>query len=282
MELRLVSDPLMKYRMSPLLSFLTPSVPPLWRSTAASPQLRLLISKSPRCTSPNFHTTARQRADSSSTAADLDFLEDKPRPQPRQMFPTSSSQRRPTDDVIRNSVDSILGSTFPSNSPSANPAKRKPSEPVDESSAALIQNAYQNSVRNATKYYQEPARRMLFPPQEMTGPDGRQIVSRDASRILENTQKISKRAVRTVRSRPAVGRTIEVIPEKGVDFGRALRNLDISCSLNRVRLDSSRQRFHERPGLKRKRLKSERWRKMFKASFRATVRRVREMRRKGW
>lgn len=270
----------MKFRMSPLFSFLTPSIPPLWRSTTASPQLRLLMFKSPRCTSPNFHTTARQRAGSSSTAADLDFLEDKPRPQPRQMFPTSSSQRRPTDGVIENQLDSLFDSTFPT----PNPAKRKPSESVDESSATMIEIAYQDSIRkrDANKYYQEIAPKMQFPPLEMTGPDGRNIVSRDAYRTLENTQRTSKRAVRTVRSRPAVGRTIEVVPEKGVDFGRALRNLDISCSLNRVKLDLSRQRFHERPGMKRKRLKSERWRKMFKESFKATVMRVREMRRKGW
>ena len=110
-----------------------------------------------------------------------------------------------------------------------------------------------------------------------TGP-----ASRDAYRTLENTEKKAERAPRTVRSRPSVGRTIEVIPERGVDFGRALRNLEISCAVNRVKQDLSRQRFHERPGLKRKRLKSERWRKMFKESFRATVMRVKEMRRKGW
>lgn len=91
-----------------------------------------------------------------------------------------------------------------------------------------------------------------------------------------------KRAKRTVRARPSIGRTIEVDAERGRDLGRALRSLEIKCAVNRVRADQQRQRFHERPGLKRKRLKSERWRKLFRESFRATVGRVKEMRRKGW
>lgn len=240
--------------------------------------MQLLIPQSPRCSSSSFHTSARQRADSSSTAADLDFLEGKPKP--KQMSRSPSSQRRPTDDILANQLDSLLDSTFDT----PNPAKRKPSATADESSATMIETAYQNSIRTRDpgKYYQDISRKMQFPPQEMTGASSPRSVSRDAYRTLEITQKKTKRAVRTVRSRPAVGRTIEVIPEKGVDFGRALKNLEVSCAVNRVRQDVMRQRFHERPGMKRKRLKSERWRKMFKESFRATVMRVKEMRRKGW
>lgn len=43
-----------------------------------------------------------------------------------------------------------------------------------------------------------------------------------------------------------------------------------------------RQRFHERPGLRRKRLKSERWRARFKQGFQATTERVRELKKQGW
>lgn len=68
----------------------------------------------------------------------------------------------------------------------------------------------------------------------------------------------------------------------GTDFGKALRNLEILCAVNGVRKDQQRQRYHERPGMKRKRLERERWRKFFKEGFRAAVGRVKEMRRKGW
>lgn len=266
--------------MPPLLSFLTPSIPPRWRSTTTSRQVLLLMPNSLRSKSSSFHTTVRRRAESSSTAADLDFLEDKPRPKPKQTFPSPASQRRPSDDILGSQLDNLLDATFPT----PDLAQRKSSAPPEESSATIIETAFQNSfrTRDPGKYYQEIARKMQFPSGEKTSAGSPGTASRDAYRTLEYTQKKAKRATRTVRSRPTVGRTIEVIPEKGVDFGRALRNLEISCAVNRVRQDLSRQRFHERPGLKRKRLKSERWRKMFKESFRATVMRVKEMRRKGW
>lgn len=247
----------------------------------ASRQVPLLMPKSLRSKSLSFHTTARERADPSSTAADLDFLEEKQRPKPKQTIPSSASQRRPRDDIIGSQLDSLLDATFPT----PNLTQRRPSKSADESSATMIENAFQNSItrrRDASKYYQDIARKMQFPSEEMTSAGTPVSASRDPYRTLEYTQKKAKRATRTVRSRPTVGRTIEVIPERGVDFGRALRNLEISCAVNRVSKDLSRQRFHERPGLKRKRLKSERWRKMFKESFRATVMRVKEMRRKGW
>ena len=288
MELRLVSDPLLRSRMLPLLPFLAPSIPLLWRATAASPQVRWPMPKSPRYGSSSIHTTARQRAESSSNAADLDFLEDKPSPKPNPPFRSPFPQRRRPDDVLRNQVDSLLDATFDT----PNPAKRNPTESArdasaDESSAELMETAFRNSVRNPRapiRSYQEIARKMQFPPQHPDSERTPSSFSDDMYRALQEntTPRPAKRAKRTVRSRPAVGRTIEVLPDRGVDVGRALRNLDMTCAVNRVRQDQLRQRFHERPGMKRKRLKSERWRKMFKQSFRATVYRVMEMRRKGW
>ncbi|KAK3702275.1 hypothetical protein LTR37_014986 [Vermiconidia calcicola] len=79
-----------------------------------------------------------------------------------------------------------------------------------------------------------------------------------------------------------VGRTIRVEQERGIDVGRAFRMLEMRCAQNSVRRDSQRQRFHERPGLKRKRLKSERWRRRFKETFKATVGMVQKMKAQGW
>ncbi|KAI4194013.1 MAG: hypothetical protein LQ350_008038, partial [Teloschistes chrysophthalmus] len=90
------------------------------------------------------------------------------------------------------------------------------------------------------------------------------------------------RHMATIQSRPSLGRTVEVAPERGLDLGRAIRSLEIECSVNRVRDDRARQRFHERGGLKRKRLKSLRWRRNFKQGFKAVVAKVKAMRRKGW
>ena len=280
MELRRIGDPLLRSRISPLLLLLAPSVPPLWRSTTASRQVQSRMPMLPRGRRWNIHTTARQRAQSSSSTADLDFLhETKPRPKPETLRSPVPQNRR-TDEVLRNQLDSLIDSTF--NNP--DPAKIKPSLSAEEPSDVMMETAFRNSMRNREpdKSYHDIARKMQFPPQDPAGADRITAFSNDAYQILGNTRKAAKRAKRTVRSRPAVGRTIEVLPDRGVDVGRALRNLDIACSTNRVRQDLSRQRFHERPGMKRKRLKSERWRKMFKQSFRATVMRVKEMRRKGW
>ena len=278
MERRLVSDSLLRSRTSPLLFFLAPSISPFWRSTTASRPLRQLTPTLPSYRVSSIHTTACQRAESPSTAADLDFLEDKERRKPNQSSRSPSSQRRPANDIPENQLNSLLDSVFDS----PNLAKRNPSEPVDESSDVMIEKAFRSSMRprEPDKPYQGFARNMQFPPEKAVGQGSPTPLT--PYRNLESTTRPAKRNKRTVRSRPTVGRTIEVVPDRGIDVGRALRNLEVACAVNRVRQDLSRQRFHERPGMKRKRLKSERWRKMFKESFKATVMRVREMRRKGW
>lgn len=85
-----------------------------------------------------------------------------------------------------------------------------------------------------------------------------------------------------MRLNSSLGRTITVNPERGMDVGRAFRALEMRCSQNQVRRQYVLQRFHERPGLKRKRLKSERWRRRFKENFRETVKMVQKMRKQGW
>ena len=79
-----------------------------------------------------------------------------------------------------------------------------------------------------------------------------------------------------------VGRTIQVNENRAMDVGRAFRTLESRCAQNSVKRDFMRQRFHERPGLKRKRLKSERWRRRFKESFRETIKLVQGLKKQGW
>lgn len=81
---------------------------------------------------------------------------------------------------------------------------------------------------------------------------------------------------------PSVGRMVTVDPVRNMDVGRAFRQLEIVCNRNRVRSDFTKQRFHERPGLKRKRLKSSRWRLKFKEGFRGIVKKVMLMKKQGW
>jgi ribosomal protein S21 len=79
-----------------------------------------------------------------------------------------------------------------------------------------------------------------------------------------------------------LGRQVHVDFERGVDLASALRTLQMQCSSNQVPRQSRQQKFHVRRGQRRKELKSERWRKLFKFSFDSTVRRIQRMRSQGW
>lgn len=81
---------------------------------------------------------------------------------------------------------------------------------------------------------------------------------------------------------PTVGRSVQIRAEAGMDLAKGLRTMEVICGRNKVKMDFYRQKFHERPGLKRKRLASERWRKRFLEGFKASVTRVQYLKRQGW
>lgn len=79
----------------------------------------------------------------------------------------------------------------------------------------------------------------------------------------------------------STGRSIP-LNDRGRDIVRGLSILGALLARNGVKRDFNKQKFHERPGLKRKRLKSERWRKNFKKGFQQVVSRVSKLTAKGW
>lgn len=83
-----------------------------------------------------------------------------------------------------------------------------------------------------------------------------------------------------LRLRPVLGRTVPLGTK--YDFPQALRVLNQRCKSNLVATDFNRQRFYERPGMKKKRLRMSRWRFRFKEGFRATCTRVSELAKQGW
>ncbi|KAK4125618.1 hypothetical protein N657DRAFT_613634 [Parathielavia appendiculata] len=83
-----------------------------------------------------------------------------------------------------------------------------------------------------------------------------------------------------LRLRPSTGRTIHV---KGhVDVARGFRLLQRAVAQNGIKRDVFLARAHERPALKRKRQKRERWQARFKNGFKATIARVMELKGQGW
>ncbi|KAK3352534.1 hypothetical protein B0T25DRAFT_187507 [Lasiosphaeria hispida] len=85
---------------------------------------------------------------------------------------------------------------------------------------------------------------------------------------------------RTIRTRPSTGRTVLVTGSS--DVGRSFRTLEMLCKRNKVSREFNLQRFHERPALKRKRQKRERWRVRFQQGMRSTISRVMQLRAQGW
>ncbi|PKX98793.1 mitochondrial 37S ribosomal protein bS21m [Aspergillus novofumigatus IBT 16806] len=81
---------------------------------------------------------------------------------------------------------------------------------------------------------------------------------------------------------PTLGRQVHVEPEKGVDLTTALRVLQGNIATNKVRAQWHAQKFHVRRGQMRKNLRMERWRKLFKFSFKETVNKIQRMRAQGW
>jgi small subunit ribosomal protein MRP21 len=84
------------------------------------------------------------------------------------------------------------------------------------------------------------------------------------------------------RLNPTYGRMVELDASRGRDLVRGIGMLGSLMARNRIKHEQAKQRFHERGGLKRKRLASERWRARFKTGFRDVTRRVSELTSKGW
>jgi small subunit ribosomal protein MRP21 len=98
---------------------------------------------------------------------------------------------------------------------------------------------------------------------------------------IERTSRPPKPVRTPLKLNPSTGRTVS-IGSSGIDVGRGFRLLEQSCARNLVKKDFYNQRFHERGGLKRKRLRRERWRRRFLEGFKATVGRVKQLKNQGW
>lgn len=81
---------------------------------------------------------------------------------------------------------------------------------------------------------------------------------------------------------PTLGRQVHVEPERGVDLGAAIRNLNMVVNANKIKQQSFQQKFHVRKGMVRKQQRRERWRKLFRFSFQETVKKIQRMQAQGW
>jgi small subunit ribosomal protein MRP21 len=258
MELRKVSDILLRSQTSPLSSFLNPSSTSRWARgtqlcyrTANNRPVQRTLTHSARnnALKPEATTSASPTSTGGSNAASdsIDELSKSlwakpsrnPSPSPRMNIETE--KRMNGGDSAHDILNAIAQSKFGQSKPKASSTfdtslMLDPSSPLDNRS--LMDSMSQGHL--------------AIPP----------------------TPRVPMRLT------PSTGRSVTI--GTGIDVARGIRLLEQSCARNRIRSDATRQRFHERPGLKRKRLRRQRWRKRFLEGFQATVGRVKQLKNQGW
>ncbi|RHZ56198.1 mitochondrial 37S ribosomal protein bS21m [Aspergillus thermomutatus] len=175
-----------------------------------------------------------------------------------QRSPASQKQPKPTTRAPAQDQPKVQTSSTPSDS--------------SDFDRILNQLNFNNSNRDATEGTQ-PTRRPLADPLSL---------SRAVSMSTEPDSY--RQPLRRVELKlgPTLGRQVHVEPEKGVDLTSALRVLQGNISTNKVRAQWHAQKFHVRRGQMQKNLRMERWRKLFKFSFKETVNKIQRMRAQGW
>lgn len=268
MELRHLGDSLLRKRPSQVLQFLAPSVSYTLMYAITNPSYDtiagLSISKRPFA---SYSPLLQAYYSATAAAAPSD-------PDPRLISDKNSRERSEVRALLDESLPSPSRYNTSDSKAPPNFAPRSYTKTVPFSSNINVVSSSDTMEthyrKRKTSYPGAIADNMHF-----TSPGH---VSKDL--VNSVTTVFKPRAVRTIKSHPSVGRTVEI--NSGQDLSRALRKLEMQCNANNVRRDQILQRFHERPGLKRKRLARERWRSRFKEGFYAVLCKVRAMRKKGW
>ncbi|CAK7563601.1 MAG: hypothetical protein SEPTF4163_001471 [Sporothrix epigloea] len=102
----------------------------------------------------------------------------------------------------------------------------------------------------------------------------------ESARLSSNSSRTHPGGGTRITLGPITGRTVHV--GGTVDPASAFLLLGIMVKRNKVAVDFQRQKFHERPGKKRKRLASEWWQRKFRRGFFATLQRAKDLARQGW
>ncbi|MCJ1268340.1 hypothetical protein MMC22_008228 [Lobaria immixta] len=189
-------------------------------------------------------------------------------PKTRRFIPAAPAPSEPESPKAKlDPIDDLLSRTLQSTSSSSR--RHRVSETAPQSSLGAMQDAYakQGGIADG----------MMMP--NVGSPSTTVSASNMVSENIIERQLVP-RAVRTIHSHPSLGRTIEI--DSRVDIGVALDKLKKFVQVNKIRRDLQVQRFHERPGVRRKRLQRERWRERFRENFHQAVEKIKAMRRMGW
>ncbi|MCJ1313112.1 hypothetical protein MMC25_006789 [Agyrium rufum] len=299
---------------SPLLTFLAPAlVPktPTWqvsthRLVASTGVRRPLICQKPH-NRPFSHSTGTRLAASAAAEAkqeEDEFPSFNKQITPETIPPPGISQHDVSPPIVQRF--GTLNRQLPSNLPNSDPSNQATDSshnptPQDtkishliadvvnqnkrrndqyEDSGLLLANAMRSDERSRSPLARrqgEIARQVLLPGSL----DNSSTMARGIVRDLEAGKLVSKLPP-PVRLDAHIGRAVNVDMSRGITVARAIQLMERGVRQNNIKIEERRQKFHERKGLKRKRLISERWRRRFKEGFESICFKVEGMRRKGW
>ena len=301
MKLQRAGNALLTDARSPLLGLLAPAIlssstpasfrqhPTLRQGHAYHPTPRWLSTTSPR----RAATSPARKVEESDTAPDSTQAEPPryspqpggtPRAQPPKLSsrPLQSQQQAATSQkAYKEALGSLLagikrGEGGAPGSSSRAPLAPNPSSPSSSSSADLLSTptSRRQSDLARTHLSQQPR---AYDPGFASPIQTQQAVLEIAG---DASHHLAGPAPPPMRLDAYMGRAEAVTANRPLP--RALAMLTAKITLNQVRATFNKQKFHERGGLKRKRLRKERWRKRFKEGFVAMVGKVQHMRRQGW
>lgn len=195
------------------------------------------------------------------------------RPQARYVAGREAARPQPTQNETTQTLDSLFSGMTTNRAPYM-PRDAAPTSPANRVFGADF--AGTKSRRPAHK----PGLNFdaMELPEDMVNPNLSNKPSDASSLAVQQEETFSQ----FPRLNPTYGRTVELDASRGRDIVRGIGMLGSLMARNKVKSDFNKQRFHERGGLKRKRLASERWRARFKKGFRDVTDRVTELTRKGW
>ncbi|KAF2673427.1 hypothetical protein BT63DRAFT_156092 [Microthyrium microscopicum] len=222
----------------------------------------------------------------------------------------------PSGPTIGSSTTSTSTSASQSSNPFSSPFTSTPKNPRDETfkqdassdvtsqldmAMAMLQNMTKEiSPEKQKKFLNEPLPKSfntsrfsdkwpklkststqdLFPSSSFpAAPFG---LSRQDLSPLEKYEKAVKAMDVSLHLSPRTGRKFDVRAGEAADLAIKIRYLGALLNKNNIKGTMIAQRFHERPGLKRKRLKRVRWRKRFRDSFDSICKRASYLSNQGW
>lgn len=283
MELRTVNEMLLRPKSLPLVSFLSTSARNSHQpQTIPSRAARSFVCQS--CRKFSIILPCRQQAAARKTPLETwEDVSDKPKRQSS----LDSEDQKVLDDALDFSrtpgASAKHKQRFKSLNAQAGQGLKYSSEQLGGSSLGDTERAFnapslynpRSLVRNTT---QSPSS-VMFPEPKKSNLGGFANID-SASKQLVSRPRVLKEL--NIHLSARTGRTLKVENKLPMDLGTKMRQLEMLVSRNKIRRDFNQQKFHERGGLKRKRLASQRWRKNFKDGFVRAVTRVQDLRRKGW